>query len=124
MGRPDMRLPIQFALTYPERRGPSFTSYDIRDFENLTFEEPDPERFPALELGEKVIRLGGTAGAIFNAANEVAVERFLGGEIPFPAISRTVAAVLEESEVKPEPDLNDIHAADQAAREDAAKCRL
>jgi 1-deoxy-D-xylulose-5-phosphate reductoisomerase len=69
------------------------------------------------------VRLGGTAGAIVNAANEVAVERFLRDEIPFPAIAETVAAVLEDSEIQPEPDLDDIYAADRAAREEAAHCR-
>jgi 1-deoxy-D-xylulose-5-phosphate reductoisomerase len=124
MGRPDMRLPIQFALTYPERRGPSFTEFDIKDFASLTFEEPDPERFPALALAERVIRLGGTAGTVLNAANEVAVERFLKGELAFPAIAETVADVLERAAIQPDPELTDIYAADRAAREDAFQCRI
>ncbi|MHC4492606.1 MAG: 1-deoxy-D-xylulose-5-phosphate reductoisomerase [Planctomycetota bacterium] len=123
MGRPDMRVPIQYALTYPERRGPSFTRFDVRDFTNLTFESPDRERFAALDIGEEAVRRGGTAGAILNAANEVAVERFLQGEIPFPAIAGTVRTVLESATIQPDPDLDDIYAADHAAREDAAKCR-
>jgi len=122
MGKPDMRLPIQYALSYPERSGPAFTAFDVRDFASLTFEEPDRERFPALALGEEAVRLGGTAGAVLNAANEVAVERFLGGEIPFPAIADTVAAVLSRATVEPDPDLDDIYAADRAAREDARLC--
>jgi len=123
MGKPDMRVPIQYALTHPERRGPSFTHFDVRDFANLTFEPPDRERFPALDIAEEAIRRGGTAGAILNAANEVAVERFLQGDIPFPAIARTVRTVLENATIQPDPDLDDIYAADRAAREDAAKCR-
>ena len=123
MGRPDMRLPIQYALTYPERRGPSFTSFDVEDYRELTFPAPDPARFPALAIGERAVRLGGTAGAVVNAANEVAVGRFLAGEIPFPAIADTVERVLEEAQIQPEPDLDDIHAADRAAREDATRCR-
>jgi len=123
MGRPDMRVPIQYALTYPERRGPSFTRFDVRDFSQLTFEPPDRERFAALDIGEEAVRRGGTAGTILNAANEVAVERFLQGEIPFPAIAATVRTVLEDATIQPDPDLDDIHAADHAAREDAAKCR-
>jgi 1-deoxy-D-xylulose-5-phosphate reductoisomerase len=123
MGKPDMRVPIQYALTYPERRGPSFTRFQVADFAQLTFEEPDRERFPALAIAEGAARAGGTAGAVLNAANEVAVERFLTGEIPFPAIAETVAAVLEEATTVPTPDLEDILAADAAAREDAAKCR-
>jgi 1-deoxy-D-xylulose-5-phosphate reductoisomerase len=123
MGRPDMRVPIQYALTWPARRPPAFVGFDVRDFARLTFEPPDPERFPAVEIGPRAVRLGGTAGAIVNAANEVAVERFLRDEIPFPAIAETVAAVLEDSEIQPEPDLDDIYAADRAAREEAAHCR-
>jgi len=123
MSRPDMRVPIQYALTYPERRGPSFTQFDVRDFAQLTFEPPDRERFAALDVGEEAVRRGGTAGAILNAANEVAVERFLHGEIPFPAIAATVRTVLEDAPIQPDPDLDDIYAADTAAREDAAKCR-
>jgi len=122
MGRPDMRLPIQYALTYPERRGPSFVAFDVRDYAELTFAEPDRERFPALGLGERAVRLGGTAGAVLNAANEVAVERFLRGELPFPAIAATVGTVLEDAEIQPDPALDDIYAADRAAREDAARC--
>jgi len=121
MGKPDMRLPIQYALTYPERKGPAFASFDVRDFASLTFEAPDRARFPALALGEEAVRLGGTAGAVLNAANEVAVERFLAGEIPFPAIAETAAAVLRKARVGPDPDLDDIYAADRAAREDARK---
>ncbi|MHC4548129.1 MAG: 1-deoxy-D-xylulose-5-phosphate reductoisomerase [Planctomycetota bacterium] len=123
MGRPDMRVPIQYALTYPERRGPSFVRFDVQDFAQLTFEEPDRARFPALAIGEEAVRRGGTAGAIVNAANEVAVDRFLNGEIPFPAIAGTVRSVLEDATIQPDPDLDDIYAADRAAREDAAKCR-
>ena len=122
LGRPDMRVPIQYAITYPTRRGPSFVSFDVADLSNLTFEEPDRVRFPALGLAEEAIRRGGTAGAILNAANEVAVDRFLRGEIPFPAIVETVGAVLEGTAIQPDPDLDDIYAADRAAREDASKC--
>ena len=124
MGRPDMRLPIQYALTYPERRGPGFGAFQVEDFKDLTFEEPDPERFPALDLGYRAARLGGTAGAIVNAANEVAVERFLDGRIPVLAIADTVGQVLADATIQMEPTLDDIHAADRAAREDAAKCRI
>ena len=121
MGKPDMRLPIQYALCYPERRRPAFAPLDVRDFAMLTFEAPDRERFPALSLGEEAARLGGTAGAVLNAANEVAVERFLGGEIAFPAIAETAGAVLRRTPIRPDPDLDDIYAADRAAREEARK---
>lgn len=121
LGKPDMRLPIQYALSYPERKRPAPAPLDLRDFASLTFELPDRERFPALALGEEAVRLGGTAGAVLNAANEVAVERFLAGEIGFPAIAETAATVLRGAPVRAEPDLDDIHAADRAAREEARK---
>ena len=121
--RPDMRLPIQYALTWPERWAHAFSRFDIKDFARLTFEEPDQERFPALGLARRALDLGGSAGAILNAANEVAVKRFLQGELAFPAIVETVAAVLDNAPIQPDPELDDIHAADRAAREDAAKCR-
>ena len=124
MGRPDMRLPIQYALTYPERRMSPFVRFDLKDYAKLTFEEPDRDRFPAVDIGAAAVRAGGTAGAVVNAANEVAVGRFLAGEIPFPAIADTVRAVLEEAAIQPEPDLDDIYAADRAAREDATNCRI
>ncbi|MHC4959884.1 MAG: 1-deoxy-D-xylulose-5-phosphate reductoisomerase [Planctomycetota bacterium] len=124
MGQPDMRVPIQYALTWPERCDHAFTRFRVADYSELTFEEPDRQRFGALALAEKALQLGGTAGAVLNAANEVAVERFLAGDLPFPAITETVASVLEDAAIKPEPDLDDIYAADQAAREDTAKCRI
>ncbi len=119
MGKPDMRLPILYALSYPARRGPAFSPLDVKDLASLTFEPPDRARFPALVLGEEAVRLKGTAGAVLNAANEVAVERFLAGEIAFPAIAETAGAVLRKATILPDPDLDDIHAADRAAREDA-----
>jgi len=124
MGRPDMRVPIQVALTWPRRRGPAFTRFRLEDFARLTFEAPDRSRFPALALGERAARLGGTAGATLNAANEVAVDRFLKGEIPFPAIAETVGAVMDDARVVDRPSLDDIAAADRAAREEAAQCPI
>jgi len=123
MGKPDMRVPIQYALTYPERRGPAFCRFEARDFANLSFEEPDRTRFPALDLAFDALRRGGTAGAVLNAANEVAVQRFLDGAIPFPAIVETVAEVLGSVDIVDSPDLAAIQAADQAAREEASSCR-
>lgn len=124
MGKPDMRLPIQYALTYPERRDHSFCSFSVDDFAELTFEDPDTERFPSLDLAARAMELGGTAGAVLNAANEVAVERFLAGDLSFPAIVETVTAVLEDATIHSDPDLNDIYAADHAAREEATTCRI
>jgi len=122
MGAPDMRVPIQYALSWPERHASSFARFDLHDFAELSFEEPDRDRFGALDLAMQVLRRGGTAGAIFNAANEVAVEKFLRGEIPFPAITETVAEVLERVAITPAGDLETIQAADRAAREEATTC--
>jgi 1-deoxy-D-xylulose-5-phosphate reductoisomerase len=124
MGRPDMRVPIQYALTWPRRRGPAFVRFDVADFARLTFEPPDRARFPALALGERAARAGGTAGATLNAANEVCVARFLRGEISFPAIAETVGAVLDATPIIEHPTLDDIIAADRAAREEALECRI
>jgi len=122
LGAPDMRVAIQYALCWPERKAPAFTRFDVKDYRELTFEEPDRARFPALDLAYDVMRRGGTAGAVFNAANEVAVERFLAGDIPFPAITETVASVLASVETAPATDLETILAADKAAREEAISC--
>ncbi len=123
MGRPDMRLPIQYALTWPRRLASSFTGFRVADFASLSFEAPDRGRFPALDAADRALALGGTAGAVLNAANEVAVERFLAGEIPFPAIAHIAREALERARIEPDPDLDTILAADAAAREDARLCR-
>jgi 1-deoxy-D-xylulose-5-phosphate reductoisomerase len=92
---PDMRLPIQYALTYPDRvAGPCPLLDTSRPFA-LTFEPPDRETFPCLDLGFEVMRRGGTAGAALNAANEAAVDRFLRGEIGFLDIPRVLRAALD-----------------------------
>jgi len=94
--RADMRLPIQYALTYPERRPASAHALTIDDMAELRFERPDFERFPALELGYRAAREGGLAGAALNAANEVAAEAFLAGRCAFVDIARTAARVMDE----------------------------
>ncbi len=86
----------------------------------LTFERPDGERFPALSLGFRAAREGGLAGAVLNAANEVAVEAFLSGRARFTDIARTVEQVLDRSPGVAEPGLGDIWEADRWAREEAA----
>ncbi len=122
LGPPDMRVPIQVALTWPERRGPAFTGFSLADFAQLTFEAPDADRFPAVRFGDRAVRLGGTAGAVLNAANEVAVDRFLRGDLPFPAIAEVAGTVLDSASLVAEPNLEDIQAADAAAREEASLC--
>jgi 1-deoxy-D-xylulose-5-phosphate reductoisomerase len=124
LGRPDMRLPIQYALTYPERKSGCSSSLTPEDMSRLTFERPDTSRFPALELGYRAAREGGTAGAALNAANEVAVEAFLDGRCAFTDIPAAVQAAMDArrpgDSVSPRgPGLDDIWEADARARDDA-----
>lgn len=116
MGAPDMRLPIEYALTWPER-GPSVAKpLDLLQSSKLTFAEPDYTSFPCLGLATEAARIGGTATAILNGANEAAVAQFLSGEIGFLDIPRKVARAMEHVPVVQAPTLDDIFAADQAAR--------
>src|SRR5512135_1633513 len=87
LSTPDMCLPIQYALTYPERVASQRVQTNLARFGSLTFEEPDPERFPALELARRAGEVGGTLPAVFNAANEAAVEAFVNRKLTFPQIS-------------------------------------
>ncbi|MBN1342888.1 MAG: 1-deoxy-D-xylulose-5-phosphate reductoisomerase [Phycisphaerae bacterium] len=116
LGSPDMRTPIQYALTYPARRAGPSRRLDIKSLRRMNFEPPDPERFPALELGYQVARTGGTSGAVFNAANEAAVQMFRGGEIRFVDIVDAVSQVLSDHDVTREPTLEDLMQADAWAR--------
>jgi 1-deoxy-D-xylulose-5-phosphate reductoisomerase len=117
LGRPDMRLPIQYALSYPDRWPAAFSRLDFTDLAALTFQPPDTDRFPALAMGYEAGRLGGTAPCVFNAANEAAVNAFLGGEIPFTAIAASIRAALDAHTVISAPALADLYAADAWARE-------
>jgi 1-deoxy-D-xylulose-5-phosphate reductoisomerase len=122
LGVPDMAVPIRFALAFPRRAVTKRSYFDIARFRTLTFEEPDVARFPALLLGFEAARRGGTAGAVLNAANEVAVAAFLAGKLPFPRIASAVAATLERVPHVADPDLEQVLAADRAARTEAAEC--
>jgi 1-deoxy-D-xylulose-5-phosphate reductoisomerase len=113
---PDMKLPIQYALSYPERWPGVSPRMDWRTAKNLTFERPDFEAFPALELGFEVARRGGTCGAVLNAANEVAVERFLQGRLRFPEIAAGCRAILMHHEYEASPTLSDLWRQDAWAR--------
>ena len=116
---PDMRTPIQYAFTYPQRRGGQARRLDLREKFALHFEPPDPGRFPALRLAYDVARMGGTAGAVLNAANEVAVAAFAAGEVPFGEISRLVELTIDRHRVRLQqnPSLSDLLEADQWARD-------
>lgn len=118
---PDMRLPVQYALTYPERRDGPNPRLDLARGFSFHFEPPDRETFPCLDLGFEVMRRGGTAGAALNAANEMAVTRFLGGEIGFLDISRACRAALDDHEFDPRPSLADLWKVDAKARQEVAR---
>ncbi len=120
LSMPDMCLPIQYALTYPERAPSQRVQTNLAHLGNLTFEEPDPERFPALGLARRAGEVGGTLPAVLNAANEVAVQAFLDGRINFLEISAVVRRTLERHEPVLHPTFDQILAADAWARHEAA----
>jgi 1-deoxy-D-xylulose-5-phosphate reductoisomerase len=115
----DMRIPIQYALGYPERLDSNgMPRLDLAELKTLTFEKPDAEKFPCLGLGYEAQRAGGTMPAVLNAANEVAVDRFLAGKIRFTGIAAKIAAVMKKHRVVKKPGLDDILEADAWAREE------
>ncbi|MCG9967773.1 1-deoxy-D-xylulose-5-phosphate reductoisomerase [Pelotomaculum terephthalicicum JT] len=120
MGQPDMRLPIQYALTYPERLPGCCSRLKLTRLQELTFEEPDIERFPSLKLAFEAGKTGGTLPAVLNAANEVAVNSFLEKRIPFQAIPFIVGEVMEKHLTAKQPGLEEIMEADSWARETGA----
>ena len=119
LSAPDMCLPIQYALTYPERVASQRVQTNLAQLGQLTFEEPDRERFPALDLARKAGEAGGTLPAVFNAANEIAVSAFLRREIRFPEISEHVARVMARHTWVEHPSLEQILEADGWARQKA-----
>jgi 1-deoxy-D-xylulose-5-phosphate reductoisomerase len=120
MSTPDMCLPIQYALTYPDRVKSDRVQTNLARLGSLTFEEPDVERFPALTLARRAGDVGGTLPAVLNATNEVAVEAFINRRIGFCDISEMVARTLNRHEIIPHPTLDQILAADAWARAEAA----
>ena len=116
LGVPDMGLPIQLALTYPERKASMFEHLDFWKLRDLSFEEPDLENFPCLRLAMDCARRGGTAPCVMSAANEVAVHKFLRHELGYNRIYDAAAEAVEQVGVVPATDLDTILAADEAAR--------
>ena len=116
---PDMRLPIQYALTYPERTEGPARKFDFTQPMTLEFEPPDVERFPAVRLGHEAAARGGTAGAVLNAANEVAVQAFLDGRIRFDQIHQVNRATLDAWSAPQVDELAGLLAIDSQARERA-----
>ena len=119
LGVPDMRLPIQYALTWPARTQAVAKPLDLLTCPPLTFHAPDYEAFPCLSLALEAAKTGGTATAILNGANEAAVGLFLAGQIPFGDIARRVERALAQVAVVQSPTLEDVLAADKAARQAA-----
>jgi len=117
LGIPDMKLPIQYALTYPERPRSTFQRLDFAALEHMTFFAPDLVKFRCLALAYQALRSGGTAPAVMNAANEMAVQEFLEGHIAFSAIPELITAALASHQTVHHPQLSDILRADSETRE-------
>jgi len=117
LSTPDMCLPIQYALTYPDRVPSERVQTSLAEIGRLDFEEPDNERFPSLNLARRAGEQGGTLSAVFNAANEVAVEAFCSQEIGFASITKIVGETMDAHKLTSSPDLDGILEADSWARE-------
>ncbi len=120
LGYPDMRVPISYALHYPERMPVDLPRLDLAAVGSLTFEEPDPETFACLRLALEAGAAGGTAPTVLNAADEVAVAAFLDGGLPFTGIAAVIERTLEEMPAQPVTHFDDLFATDAEARERAA----
>ena len=116
LGTPDMRVPIQYALTYPDRLPCPAKQLRLEDWKNLTFYAPDDEAFPAMNLARKALIMGGLYPTVLNAANEVAVGAFIAGEIRFTDITRLAARALEQELPMP-ASVEDVFAADTMVRQ-------
>lgn len=116
LGQPDMRTPIAYTLAWPGRMAAPIERLDLAELASLTFEKPDPSRFPALRLAREALRAGGTIPTLLNAANEVAVEGFLAGRIGFLDIARIVEHTLDRMPREEADDLETVLAADNEAR--------
>jgi len=118
---PDMKLPIQYALTYPHRLPSPAPRLDLTQAMQLDFQPPDVQRFPALQLGHEVAAAGGTAGAVLNAANEAAVALFLEGRLPFTGIAAACRDILNQHNFDASPRLEDLLRLDAWAREEISR---
>ena len=116
-GTPDMRLPIQYALTYPDRRNMCGNEFDFTKYSNLTFEEPDLDTFYALKLAYEAGKCGGNAPCVFNSADEAAVKLFLDGKISYLEISEVIAEAIKNVPFIDNPTVDDILLTDKEARE-------
>jgi 1-deoxy-D-xylulose-5-phosphate reductoisomerase len=121
LGYPDMRVPISYALHHPDRADTPLEQLDLAKVGELTFEEPDTSVFPLLRLAREAGEAGGTAPAVLNAADEVAVGAFLDGRVPFTAIAEVVEATLDSMALTEPGHFDEIYAADAEARERAGR---
>ena len=121
MGLPDMKLPIQFALTYPDRFKTDFPRFNFMDYPELTFEQPNREVFKNLDLAFYAMENGGTTACILNAANEIAVDAFLNDKISFSEISQLNNDVVKAAQIIAKPVYEDYVTSDKAARQSALK---
>ena len=121
LGIPDMRVPIAYALTYPERFVSKLPSLDLASISDLSFEAPDLERFPCLQLAMDAMEMGETMPAVLNAANEIVVQAFLDEQIPFKEISEIIRMVMHSHHPVPLKELKNVLDADLWAREESAK---
>jgi 1-deoxy-D-xylulose-5-phosphate reductoisomerase len=124
LSTPDMCLPIQYALTCPERTPSQRVQTDLAKLGSLTFEQPDTDRFPSLLLARQAGEVGGTLPAVLNAANEIAVEAFVNGKISFPQITETVRRTMETHQTVSHPTLQELLEADAWARKTALEFKL
>ncbi|MDB6019909.1 MAG: 1-deoxy-D-xylulose 5-phosphate reductoisomerase [Pedosphaera sp.] len=123
LSTPDMCLPIQYALTYPERVRSDRVQTNLAKLGSLTFEEPDTERFPSINLARRAGEVGGTLPAVLNAANEIAVEAYVNQKINFPQITEMVRCTMDHHKVALHPTLDQILEADTWARSEASAWR-
>lgn len=121
LGIPDMRVPIAYALSYPDRVACDLPSLDLAAMTNLTFEEPDFVRFPCLQLAHDALEIGDTMPAVLNAANEIAVQAFLDQHIPFKDIAEAIRMAMHNHKCQPVETVEDVLAADQWARAETRK---
>jgi 1-deoxy-D-xylulose-5-phosphate reductoisomerase len=121
LGIPDMRVPIAYALSYPDRLETELPSVNLSAIRELTFEEPDLEKFPCLKLAFDAMEEGHTLPAVLNAANEIAVQAFLDEQIPFREISEIIRSTMQNHKAREVRELEDVLTADRWAREEAAK---
>lgn len=122
LGTPDMKTPIQYAFTYPRRCNGITRPLDWQNLRSLNFSPPDVERFPALELGFEAARRGGTCGAVLNAANEAAVQRFREGTLAFGQISKVTQDALRRHAFIEQPTLDELLESDAWARHEVSEC--